>query len=872
MRSVQPRNLKKIFRKACILQYKVMNLHLIGLTDSFAGKKFLLNIGRTIIGRDHLQCQIVLEQPFVSRLQAVIEINPNGQAVIKNLSSGQTTFVNNQPIDVCILNDGDKIEFGTGQTVAFTFYHGQSIDSNQNSQQFNRHISNDLLPKYPISGSETMPFIQQPTNYATSVFRINQINCLRIGRANDNEIILDAPSVSRHHAELDYENDNQQPTIRDLGSTNGTFVNGEILQSSRRLLPTDWVTVGGFLLRVNGREVKKQDLSASRIAAFNVCKSYGDKSVLQDISVALYPREFVGLMGTSGCGKSTFMDTLNGMRPATSGSVLINDLDLYTNFDLLRRSIGYVPQRDVLHDALTVERTLFFAAKLRLPSGTSRQQISEVINEVIQTVGLDEQRDNAFRQLSGGQQKRLSLGIELITKPNFLFLDEPTSPLDPETTENMMLLFRRLADEGRIVVMVTHKFEKFNSMHNILLLTKGGRLAFFGPPNEALKYFNCTEPSEIYRRLGEKTPDQLCLDFQQSAPFQKYVASRFNEMQEVWQTSSALNLENQTHHTGAERRFGFGQWTTLTQRFLEIKLKDFRNTLLLLAQAPIVAFILAFITDDTPNDGRTIFIAAVIAIWLGANNAIREIVSETAVYARERLVNLKIPSYVLSKFAILSGIGLIQCFLFVLILTAFDRFEMVDFLMLTIILYLSLLAGAAIGLFFSALVSSTEKAMSILPLILIPQLLLSGFLKPIDDLYVNLRTGKPAVVADFDKFKREEKNPPNTNNPTELPKVADPIQKSQGLGSVKFFANLMTARWTIDALAHRVSINDLEARDKLAARMTVEEYENVLNKNPDSVIVSEYESRVNFNLLLLVSFSILFLILTMFALKQKDSL
>jgi len=389
-----------------------------------------------------------------------------------------------------------------------------------------------------------------------------------------------------------------------------------------------------------------------------------------------------------------------------------------------------------------------------------------------------------------------------------------------------------------------------------------------------LKYFNCTEPSEIYRRLGEKTPDELCRDFQQSAPFQKYVASRFNEMQELWQTSGALNFNQMVDNTGAERRFGFGQWLTLTQRFLEIKLKDFRNTLLLLAQAPIVALILAFITDDTPNDGRTIFIAAVIAIWLGANNAIREIVSETAVYARERLVNLKIPSYVLSKFAILSGIGLIQCFLFVLILTFFERFAAADFSMLTLVLYLTLLAGAAIGLFFSAVVSSTEKAMSILPLILIPQLLLSGFLKPLDDLYVNVKTGQPAVVADYDKFKREEKNPPkpNANNPTEIPKFADPIQKSEGLGGVKFFADLMTARWTIDALAHRVSVSYLEARDKLASRMTVAEYETVLDKKYDGAIADAYKSRVRSDLLVLAMFSFLFLGATMLALKRKDSL
>ena len=261
-------------------------------------------------------------------------------------------------------------------------------------------------------------------------------------------------------------------------------------------------------------------------------------------------------------------------------------------------------------------------------------------------------------------------------------------------------------------------------------------------------------------------------------------------------------------------------------------------------------------------------------MWLGANNAIREIVSETAVYERERLVNLKIPSYVMSKFTILAGIGLIQCFLFVLIMTAFGRFEFVDFAMLTLILYLTLLAGATIGLFFSALVSSTEKAMSILPLILIPQLLLSGFLKPLDDLYVNLKQGKPAVVADYDKYERDKNKEPKIDpaKPTEMPKILEPVQKSDGLGGAKFLADLMTARWTIDALAHQVSVRDLKARDKLAARMTVKEYENVLDKNSDSVIMDAYHSRVRKDLLILALFSLVFLGLTMLALKQKDKL
>ncbi|MCY7376228.1 MAG: FHA domain-containing protein, partial [Pyrinomonadaceae bacterium] len=198
---------------------------------SSAGRKYTLKIGRTIIGRDRVQCQIVLDESFISRLQAVVEVSPNGQAAIKNMSNRQTTFINKQPIEAGVLNDGDTIEFGAGQTVAFTFQQGQSEEFNQANQSFNPHISNSSLPKYPLSGGETMPFIQPlPENNATSVFRIEQVSRLRIGRAFDNEIILDAPGVSRHHAELSYEDGNRQPVISDSGSTNGTFVNGEVLQ------------------------------------------------------------------------------------------------------------------------------------------------------------------------------------------------------------------------------------------------------------------------------------------------------------------------------------------------------------------------------------------------------------------------------------------------------------------------------------------------------------------------------------------------------------------------------------------------------------------------------------------------------------------
>ncbi len=278
---------------------------------------------------------------------------------MKNLSNRQTTFVNGQAIDVRVLKDGDHIEFGSEQMVSFTFCQSQSVAAV--AESFNPRFADDSLPIQPMAGDATVMWNEPPM--ATSVLRVVQKGVLRIGRAADNDVVLDAPGVSRRHAQLEYSNGNQ-PVISDLGSTNGTFVGGDALRSPRQLQTTDWITIGGYLLRVEGREIKKHDLSASHLTAFNVGKSYGETAVLQDVSIAFYPREFVGLMGASGCGKSTLMDALNGMRPATSGQVFVNDLDLYTNFDLLRRSIGYVPQRDVLHEALSVERTLYYAAKM----------------------------------------------------------------------------------------------------------------------------------------------------------------------------------------------------------------------------------------------------------------------------------------------------------------------------------------------------------------------------------------------------------------------------------------------------------------------------------------------------------------------------
>ena len=864
------------------------NPYLEGLVGQLMGRRFFVDSSRVLIGRDASQCQIVLGQSVISKVQAALEVDGLKRVTLVDLSGKGTTFVNGQSVTRRELKDGDCVGLGLAGVVSFNYHSAfpgvgyRNVRSATGERAVSRMIISTAEPPVPQLAPQAPPAPIQPApvvdhsspkiaGAGTVVLRAAQTPIIRLGRAPDNNFILDGPGVSRHHAILSYEN-GAQPVLSDLGSTNGTFVNGKPLTESHQLSPEDLIFLGGFLLHVDGRTIKQHDLSASSITARNITKSIDGKTILKDISIAIHPREFIGLMGPSGCGKSTLMDALNGLRPASSGNVFVNDLDLYHNFNALRRSIGYVPQRDILHDALTVEKTLYYAAKLRLPTGTSSDAMRVIVDQTIESVGLSEQRHTAFQQLSGGQQKRLSLALELLTKPSFLFLDEPTSPLDPETTENMMMLFRQLADEGRIVVMVTHKFEKFREMHQIAMLTRGGRLAYFGPPTEALTYFDCTEPGDIYRHIGAHDPEELSARFIKSTYHDRYVKSRVAEMERLAHTTGALQLGGGVgREDGPERRLGLSQWLTLTRRYFEIKVKDKRNTLLLMAQAPVVALLLAIIVGDSVNNSQTLFIAAIVSIWFGANNAVREIVSETAIYARERLVNLKIPSYVFSKFSVLSVIAFIQCLLFVGILVGMGRLRGEDFIALVLVLYLTSLAGIATGLLFSAFVNSTEKAMSVLPLILIPQLLLSGYLKPINDVYVFERLQKPASESDFRSFE-QSKNQPYSAAPASRGQPAEPVSKRDGLGVASYAAALMAARWTVDALAHAAGRSDTDSRNKLAMVLSVPGYQQVFDGKAEDDIQAAYNTRLAVDCGVLITFSVVFLLLTMWALKRKDVL
>ncbi len=265
--------------------------------------------------------------------------------------------------------------------------------------------------------------------------------------------------------------------------------------------------------------------TAIRLDAQGLSKSVDGTKILSDVSLSIHPGEFVGLLGPSGAGKSTLLNALNGFCPADRGKVLLNGTNLYEKFDRFRSLLGYVPQDDIVHTSLSVYKALYYSALLRLPQAAKGDAIKQRVMEVIRTLELEAQAKTKVKKLSGGQRKRVNLGIELLTSPPLLFLDEPTSGLDPGLEERMMKLFHKLSREGRTVILSTHIMESLGLLDLVAILNKGW-LVFYGPPELALNTFKVTEFSDIYDKLEKFEPAALAHQYRGSPIYKKYVTSR----------------------------------------------------------------------------------------------------------------------------------------------------------------------------------------------------------------------------------------------------------------------------------------------------------------------------------------------------------
>jgi ABC-type multidrug transport system ATPase subunit len=482
-----------------------------------------------------------------------------------------------------------------------------------------------------------------------------------------------------------------------------------------------------------------------RIDVRDLSKTLRDgRRILSNVSLSVYPGELVAVVGGSGAGKTTFLHALNGFSPATSGSVQYNGMDLYSNLSLFRNALGYVPQDDIVHEQLTVGRTLYYAAKLRLPRDTREPEIAERITEVLDAVGLADRRETAVRRLSGGQRKRVSVALELLARPRAVFLDEPTSGLDPALEQRMMTLFRGLAEGGATVLVSTHVTQNLRLCNKVVWLAPGGRLVFFGSPAEALRHFGAGDYHEIYGFL--ETPDEQerwCRRFSDSPARVANVTERLTS-----QGAASGNgaTPGAPQAKSAPKPSFVRQLLWLSIRYAEVLRRDVVGLALLLLQAPAIALatLLLFsggIFAASASEGgdairalMSLHVMTAAAIFLGASNAAREITKESSIYARERLVNLGVAPYVLSKALVLSSICLVQAAALVSIFSIGVDLPGAGAVLYTkffVAVFLTQLTGLSMGLLVSAVSANSDRAMAVVPVLLIPQLIFAGALVPL---------------------------------------------------------------------------------------------------------------------------------------------
>ncbi|MCI0611204.1 MAG: FHA domain-containing protein [Anaerolineae bacterium] len=586
---------------------------------------------------------------------------------------------------------------------------------------------------------------------------------LQIGRDASNDVVLPSPSISRFHAQV--ERVGQRYRVEDLRSSNGTFVNGERIDGSVWLKPEDTIRIGQFRF-VMGKDqlAKYDDSNGLRVDVIGLNKWVRkDLNILQNISVAFKPREFIVVVGQSGGGKSTFVDAVAGYRPATPPSrVLVNDIDIYTHFDSIRNDIGFVPQKDIIHMELTIYQALDYAAQLRMPSDTSAEERHKRVMEVLADLDLTHRKDVQISGLSGGQQKRVSIGVELLTKPGLFFLDEPTSGLDPGTETALMQLMRRLADQGRTIILITHATKNVMLADKVIFLSRGGYLAWFGPPEEALEYFN-EYRTDRERRAGKIEFDEIyaILDnpsngkaedwakrYRESKAYQKYVARPLEgkmASDKVPTVPEPKSVARKSGGSASRQISSLKQFMILSARNLKILTRDRAGLILMLATAPLVSLldvILSLVMGRTPfdfNNGDaaqtiiTLFLFTIYGVMVGGISQMREIVKEQEIYKRERLVNLQILPYVLSKVWIAAILALYQAIAYSVVhYLAFDMpGGALEFVQVYITMTLATLAGMMLGLFASALAPNASSAPLLVIMLMLPQIVLGGALVPL---------------------------------------------------------------------------------------------------------------------------------------------
>ncbi|MGE2718144.1 FHA domain-containing protein [Mycolicibacterium celeriflavum] len=613
-------------------------------------------------------------------------------------------------------------------------------------------ISSPSLESATMMGPTAAPRSSEG-NLATSMLKIlrpgsrpadNVPGAVKIGRATDNDIVVPDVLASRHHATL-------VPTaggteIVDNRSINGTFVNGARVESAL-LREGDTVTIGNIDLVFSGGTLvrRTETEAATRTGGLEVhgvtWTIENNKTLLNNISIAARPGTLTAVIGPSGAGKSTFARLVAGYTHPTTGTVAFEGHNVHAEYASLRSRIGMVPQDDVVHGQLTVRQALMYAAELRLPPDTTKADREQVVMQVLEELEMTKHLETRVDKLSGGQRKRASVALELLTGPSLLILDEPTSGLDPALDRQVMTMLRQLADAGRVVLVVTHSLTYLDVCDQVLLLAPGGKTAFYGPPSQIGPSMGTTNWADIFSSVASD-PD---------AANQRFL-SQHGPPQPPPPTEEPSDLGSPTS-TSVRRQF-----STIARRQVRLVVSD-RGYFAFLMLLPFIMGVLSLsVPGDVgfgvpvpamqggpaPNEpGQILVMLNVGAIFMGTALTIRALIGERAIFRREQAVGLSTTAYLLAKVFVFTLFAIVQSAIVTAIAIigkgwgpgAVDSGALLGnrSIELFVDIAVTTVAAAMVGLALSALARSNEQIMPLLVVAIMSQLVFSGGMIPVTD-------------------------------------------------------------------------------------------------------------------------------------------
>ncbi|MEV5649057.1 FHA domain-containing protein [Nocardia sp. NPDC052254] len=615
-------------------------------------------------------------------------------------------------------------------------------------------------PSQPIPTADGAPNINMTTKADTSalppvrarvstapVARADRIppGGLTIGRTSDNQIVVNDPLASRRHARL--VKGSEGLVLEDLGSANGTFVNGRREQRVA-LRERDIVTIGNvdFVVAEGALKHRKKPVTEQGLTVHGVgFVVEGNKQLLVDVNMEARRGTLTALIGPSGAGKSTLSRLIAGTTHPSAGVVTFEGRNLHAEYEAMRSRIGMVPQDDVLHRQLTVRQALGFAAELRLPPDSSKADRQQVIDGVLKELSLTEHADTRVDRLSGGQRKRASVALELLTGPALLLLDEPTSGLDPALDRQVMTMLRELADAGRTVIVVTHSVACLDMCDQVLLLAPGGKTAFCGHPAGVGDFLGTSDWAEIFARVAAD-PDGAFANYRSrqaaAPPPPPPVAPR--------------GVVGQPPKSSAPK-----QLSTLSRRQVRLILAD-RGYLAFLVVLPFVLGVLCLVVPGKngfaaapwvmgpdgqlhpqPTGGsesqQLLVVLILGACFMGSTLTVRDLVGERAIFLRERAVGLLPSAYLLAKVMVFGIAALLQSAVLVAIVLAGKNPPGKGALIpsgsleLYVDIALTAVTCVVVGLLLSTLAKSNEQVMPLLVVMIMCQLVMAGGMIPVTD-------------------------------------------------------------------------------------------------------------------------------------------